>query len=394
MKSARYRAVPHGLSLIELMVAVAIGVLVVLGVVEIFGGTRIAYNMQEGLSRVQENGRFALDFVRRDVRMAGHMGCVNDNSRLNSVPITLINHAGATPAFQLQFATSLEGFEYSGAMPANANPTVGAAGNWTPSLPAQLSALNPLRGSDILVVRYFGEQAVDLVTPYNNLVAQTVNSAPETTGFFQVGAWYGLADCFRASVFRANGIAAGAPTVITANNASGNAVAWTAFEQFGKGSVLHRMETVVYYVGTGAPPGNRPSLFRARLGIAAGNALVPEEVVEGVEYLQILYGQDDGVLPDGPDNYRTAAQIVAGLATPAQINAAWRRVMAVRTSLLLASPDESSSEVVSGGPFALLDAARDGANTVIPVTNADPPDDRRIRQQFDATIALRNRVRG
>jgi type IV pilus assembly protein PilW len=151
------------------------------------------------------------------------------------------------------------------------------------------------------------------------------------------------------------------------------------------------MESVVYYVGNGS--GGRPSLFRARLA-GTGNAYLAEEVVEGVEYLQLLYGQDNGVVPDGPDNYQTAAGIVSGLGTPAQINAAWRRVMAVRATLLLASPDESSATVVSPGPFTLLAQARDGANAALPATTADPPDDRRIRQLFDATIALRNRVRG
>ena len=69
------------MSLIELMIALAIGSLLVLGLVEVFSASRTAYQLSEGLARVQENGRFAMDYIQRDFRMAGHMGCVNDQSR-------------------------------------------------------------------------------------------------------------------------------------------------------------------------------------------------------------------------------------------------------------------------------------------------------------------------
>lgn len=36
--------------------------------------------LAEGSARAQENGRFALEFLQRDIRMAGHFGCVNDQA--------------------------------------------------------------------------------------------------------------------------------------------------------------------------------------------------------------------------------------------------------------------------------------------------------------------------
>ena len=68
----------RGLSLVELMVALAIGLLLLLGLVEIFGASRAAFSSAEGSARIQENSRFALEFLRRDARMAGHMGCLNE----------------------------------------------------------------------------------------------------------------------------------------------------------------------------------------------------------------------------------------------------------------------------------------------------------------------------
>jgi type IV pilus assembly protein PilW len=60
-----------GISLIEIMIALLIGAFLLGGVLQIFIGGKQTYRMQESLSRLQENGRFALDFIGRDVRMAG-----------------------------------------------------------------------------------------------------------------------------------------------------------------------------------------------------------------------------------------------------------------------------------------------------------------------------------
>ena len=69
-----------GISLIEIMIALLIGTFLLGGVLQIFIGGKQTYRMQESLSRLQENGRFALDFIGRDVRMAGYWGCLNRSS--------------------------------------------------------------------------------------------------------------------------------------------------------------------------------------------------------------------------------------------------------------------------------------------------------------------------
>ena len=69
-----------GISLIEIMIALLIGAFLLGGVLQIFIGGKQTYRMQESLSRLQENGRFALDFIGRDVRMAGYWGCLNRSS--------------------------------------------------------------------------------------------------------------------------------------------------------------------------------------------------------------------------------------------------------------------------------------------------------------------------
>lgn len=61
----------RGLTLTELMVALAISLIVLAGVITLYVTNRHAYALQDGVSRVQENGRFALDILARELRMAG-----------------------------------------------------------------------------------------------------------------------------------------------------------------------------------------------------------------------------------------------------------------------------------------------------------------------------------
>src|SRR5690606_40813368 len=71
-----------GVTLIELLVALAIGAVLMLGLVQVFAASRSAYQMSEGMARVQENSRFAMDFIQRDLRMAGHFGCSTDQAHM------------------------------------------------------------------------------------------------------------------------------------------------------------------------------------------------------------------------------------------------------------------------------------------------------------------------
>lgn len=61
-----------GLTMIELMIALAIGSLVVLGVVSLFATSRQTQETQRHLNRVGEDIRFLNEFIARDIRMAGY----------------------------------------------------------------------------------------------------------------------------------------------------------------------------------------------------------------------------------------------------------------------------------------------------------------------------------
>lgn len=80
----------HGLSLIELLVAMGLGLILVVGIGTVYLGSRQTYRMQEANARVQETGRFALEVIGRSLRQAG----ADANIAANAAAITQCDDAG------------------------------------------------------------------------------------------------------------------------------------------------------------------------------------------------------------------------------------------------------------------------------------------------------------
>jgi type IV pilus assembly protein PilW len=72
MKSVEQRR-DRGFTLIELMVAMTIGLLLTVTIAQIFLGSRRTYSTNDDLSRMQENMRYTHDMLNRVVRMTGYM---------------------------------------------------------------------------------------------------------------------------------------------------------------------------------------------------------------------------------------------------------------------------------------------------------------------------------
>ncbi len=294
------RRTSTGLSLVELMIAMVIGLVLLLGLMQVFAASRTASRLSEGLARVQENGRFAMDFLQRDLRMAGHFGCVNDQSHSINNPGSLHTTftAGAHPA--LDFTQSIQGYEATDTKPGDpltlsATPATGGV-EYTPALPAEYAAAltNRVDGSDIVALRFLVPDGVP--------VTAIGGTDDKPTFSFDAGRWavlqsgvptpglFGVADCVSATVFQASAVSGTAGTVrfdTAPNNSTSFATLYTAGQ-----SVLYRAESVVYYIGYDATT-RQSSLYRVRFDAAPGGALAagqPEALVEGVRNMQLLYG--------------------------------------------------------------------------------------------------------
>lgn len=357
MKSMRHHDV-SGLSLIELMIAVLIGTFLMLGVIQVFSASREAYRLSEGLARVQENGRFALDYLQRDIRMIGHFGCVNDQARFQT-PDAMRSHFAANGI--LDFTVSVRGFDGAPA---------GVVLNPAPVANTDAIMLRFLTGGGIPVTA-IDEGARTVTVPGGSWEVLTQDGVANPRLF-------GIADCAHADVFQANNVIAGTPTTPgTVTTPAVVDLGRYGASPDGGPAMLYRAEAVIYYIGmrNGA---DLPSLYRARIG--AGGAVASEELVEGIENLQLRYGLDRSVDVMQPTGYIETE----GTATNVNANMVnWRRVGQVQVAVQVASPNPATSlQAQTGNRIRLLDIAQTA------------PEDRRLRHVYQSTIALRNRLYG
>lgn len=368
-----------GLSLVELMIALAIGTVLVFGLLQVFSASRAAYQTSEGLARVQENARFAMEFLQRDIRMAGHYGCVNDQAhKIDGYGQPVMQGLGAAAA--LDFSVSIEGHEAPDTAPGN-SLTLGAS--WSAPTGSGLPTLSPVPvgGSDILVLRYLAPLGVEVtgiggsngeVLSFDSADAANLSTEGVTPTLF------GVADCRHVNVF--------------AGSASGGTVTGTGITSplsvtYGtepSGTMLHRAESLVYYVGNN--PGGEPALYRARANNSG--SYTSEELVEGIESLQLLYGQDAQTVLSSTTRpmgnitvHGTAAQVRS--AGSGDLHNAWLRVGLVRVGLLARSPERAAA-AGSVQPIEVLGTA------FTPAASGDG----RYRASYESTIALRNRLFG
>ncbi len=365
-----------GLTLIELMISLVIGLLVLSALLVVYLGSRAAYRSSDSLARVQESGRFAVDFIAQDARMSGFVGCRSRN--LVASEDTLFNVAGKPsdpddpPVTFSGGADSVRGFDGSSStnIALWKNPT----------------AIARVGNSDVLTIRRAGGVPVG-ITGKSTWVTGTGGAV--TLRHNAIGVRnddiVAIGNCSRAVVFRVTNSPAltgigNYPTVLKfeatgggTGGAHGNDTSVTfrkelELEDDTRAQVTGFTE-VSYFIGANAA--GQPSLFRAAGGAA-------EELVENVEDMDILYGLDTLPSPDGDgviELYRRADQIAA---------ADWGRVVSARISLLVAGPEDN---ITTGAQsYSFRETSGDG------VADTQTAADRRLRHVFTSTISLRNRV--
>lgn len=404
------RLAQRGFTLVELMVALLIGLLLVFGLVEVFSASRAAYQLSTGLARTQENGRFALDMLQRDLRAGGHFGCVNDQARFlpgnvtPSRPALVSTFLTAEHQFAglyhqvadeaLRFDIPVQGYDANGTGPggsiqvggAPAKATSGAA--WTPAIPAALFArlVQPVAGSDILVLRHFspaGAHVTGVALGEPAIVEFEKGHAKRLIEGGGAPTIFGLADCMTAAVFGASAddLEDGKLTV----PAGGGNLRGLTDQPFAEGqATLHRADSVVYYVGLNAQ--DNPALYRLRHKLEGGAVRYDnEELVEGIESLQLLFGQDSNVAANSRPTGNIGSSRHAGDLVGGGNENAWRRVGMIQVGVLARSPEPAAAgqrDEEVAPPLSLL-----GLKVM-------PADDGYYRASYEDAIALRNRLFG
>lgn len=384
-KHHRFPGYQRGLSLVELMVALIIGLILTAGVISVYLTSKKSYSTDTGLAQVQENGRFALSFMEPIVRMAGFQGCappstVTPTSIVSGAagPLLVYTPSGAGAADPT--SNTVVGYDASGTdigdnfTLASSQPYTSSTADWTPNLDATIySAIQSLAltNSDILVLHAASADSVPVDD--NPLGSGTYD---QSTGIyiptgdvanFNIGQLAVIADCAHATLFQVTGNSSGNGPLTYADAATPGNGAWSG--SYGAGSRISTAQTYIFFIGLSTTD-KTPALFEVDLKNNSDQLDTPVELVPDIENMQILYGIDT-------DNDHVPNQFVSAVTVNA--NGDWNKVVAVRIALISRSADLTTESAPTTAPSFDLDG--------VTVTT---PQDRRIRKQFVQTIALRN----
>ncbi|WP_075186602.1 PilW family protein [Teredinibacter haidensis] len=353
----------NGFSLIELLISLAIAGVILTGVVKIaFNAKRSSFDGEQ-LSFVQDNARFVLDQIKREVRMSGYTGCASVGSA--NVSNTIINNMSGF----INLTESVQGFDGS----VSNHPAIYAA--------------DVIANTDSFIVRFADASEEYIVRSHNTFSATftlwsseeaptgstmlVTDSSCREVGLFQVTGpgsdstllshtADGTLNCTR--VLRAtstNSVSCDMGCAVDSCN--GNTEA-----DFNSGSIIMPFRVYAYYIGESAIIDDMPALKRQVLTASGGSAVTEtEEVATGVEDMQLLYGVDTDA--DGEANQYLTANLIVD----------WAAVVALRLTLVFRSD---------------RDVYTSDQNVTIKLDGSDYQlsDDRLMRQVVTSTIKIRN----
>lgn len=411
---ARTRA--RGFSLIELMVGMVLGLFLLGGVITVFQTTSNTGRVQQALSRVLENGRYASQVMGDELRMAGAQYCA---SFANALPVA----DGQTPVRPIRVNVSSDALRPAwipdppsgNTAPYAIDPGVlirgyecDADGDCEPALPTASEDVNVVpdvgttagrraAGTDVLTIRYLAGVGATIqgtaggADPVN--VGTAVGNAPLEFPKSGVGLAY-IADCGNAEIFAAGP----SGTTLTHTTADGNysSSLTAAYARRTDARVFNFARdflSVTYWVGViedEQQPGRLLTALMRQLN--GGEAQV---VVEGVERLDFTYVVADG---SGNLHYLDGGAVQANadalpcppldMISPPSDGCLWRAVRSIEASLLLNSirddgvPEQPFRYSPDGG-----DVAAYGPAELLP---SGLPAGRMMRREFRLLATVHN----
>lgn len=326
-------ALQSGFTLVELLVAMVIGLLVMAGATQLFISSQQSYRFQTALANMQDAGRFALDTVAQELRQADFSG--------GCAPSQMTNH--------------LRNIDDTG----NAHNAIQAwSDTSTSNFASQL--LNPIENQHSIVFR--GGLITRTGFADNSLTVSsnspfTLNRNVDSLYRNQLVLLQGLQTC---DVFYNASNSDSVLQKATGAGWLGNNDADSIFYSVGQNVSLSALNSALYYIGQDPDNDVPSSLMRLNLSQRTPrNEIVASNVVA----MRTAFLMDDEYLP------------------PEQLSdAQWEDVRALRISLIVQSDQANLRRTptsIATGNF------RDD--------NAFTADDGRLYQAFTTTISLRNR---
>lgn len=382
----QYKKLPHltaGYSLVELILAMAIGVVALSATLGMYVNYKNGVRTTENTLTMQTNARFAFSFIANNLRDVGSMGCrsnriVADGDTVEEKMLddSFIALADKTnPDFH--FGRDVEGYDAAGtgwipAPDANYLPATMTPGSDAIKITGAMGAIYNTTGAEIkdtdtqVQLNMAGINRVDLVSggyaSISTCKAAQIFQVTSSDGEIQAGIIKRAAGGNERDDFAANEPTNTAPFFAAATGKSSGA------------AEVRRMAVIAYFVAEN--DAGIPTLYRS----VDGNST---PLVTGVEKMQIEYGVNTKPLVDRnvANVYLDAQQVAAG---PPPIS--WGNVVSVRISLTMRSYDPVYDTPLSGKIYSM------------PLTNGSTDDyvsnDRFARYTYTSTVVLRNRIIG
>ena len=360
----------RGFTIIELMVAITISALILGVLTQVYAGAKRSYRVTEALSRMQENGRYAMDYLARDIRLAGYMGCVSSGTAVSNMANPVTGWSPLNTATSPITIKGIEGYEASLVSPSAITGSTAVA-------------------TDAVLVQFFSPSSAKL-THFPTATNANIQISGNPLNFRQYEILV-VTDCAFADILKATTVSSGGGTVTIAHSTSNN-TRNTTYGTYGQNAEVMRMQSNVYYILTTA---GLPSLMRRRLGSfvtgdltqsctnatsSTSQGFCVEEIAEGVEDLQLLYGVDTNT-DLSADKFVVASSVTA---------AEWANVVSVRVNLLVRSVETNvSPEANTTAPTSQI-PLYSGNTAYATATLAATP--RAFRRVYTETITLRNRA--
>ncbi|WP_022940066.1 PilW family protein [Psychromonas hadalis] len=292
-----------GFSLIELMIAITLGLLVLFSVSQMFLASVQSMHLQNAFSRVQENGRISLELISRDIRGADFWGCLHNTS-------LIVNHLDTTDS------------DYN----ASANPSgqqgVTGGNDVTARTIATISVVDNTDTLTLRGARSFSD--VKVITPFMATPSADINIV--NGAGISKGDVVMISNCQGADLFSDTDAAS---TILGHNIAPPSAGAVKNVTQAFSQTYTSSAQILVPYVKTyfvGTNIAGSTSLYVSEDGTA-------KELARGISDLQIMYGEDtDG--DNSADTFSTASGV-------GDMN----KVLSIRFELVSKNSNGASSQV-------------------------------------------------
>ncbi|WP_310463406.1 PilW family protein [Sphaerotilus sp.] len=343
----------RGVTLVELLVVMALGLFLVGVMGMIFLGSKSTFQAQNQVSRLQESARFTIDTLSADLRMSGFRGCRGTGG---ATPV--VNLLNTPTGFLYNYATGIWASHHNGS-------------TWAPALDAAISSPTlvpaPNSAGDVLTVRRTVGSGWALTTEMASATA-ALNVTP--TGRITSRDLLLVSDCIGSAVFQATNNRPGLDGSIE-HSASVTATPGVSANGLGRAflqdAMVFRLATITYYLAPSARTGKttQRALWSYTTPVYDGTQQ-PQELVTGVEGFRVTLGLDSN--GDGAADAYVLPTDVAD----------WTQVVTAQTELLLASTEDNITSGYQPYTFA--------GTTVTPT-------DRRMRTVVSTIAQVRNALR-